>query len=387
MRVQPTICLLAAIASGCSQSAGASDSGAADADRRDAAAIDASSPEGGAASSDAGLPRPERLYVGQDDGELVAHTIGPDGTLAQTSRSRVGMTPSFVAMGRDPRFAYAVSDRDGEIVALAIDPATGAATRINARPSGGGAPTHVTLDPAGTHVLAANYEGGSVRVYPIEADGALGPPSDTESAGANAHAVYVDPSSRWALVPCLGIDRVVIYAYDAGAGTLSAHGGYETAPGAGPRHLAIEGDRIYVLNERDSSLDALAFDAGAGTLAHLQTISTLPDAFSGRNTAAEVFVHPQGAFVYASNRGHDSIAAFAIEPDGRLRAIGHGPLMARTPRSFAITEDGARLYAGAQGDDRVVRFAIAADGTLRREGATDVGAAPVFVGVFGSERR
>lgn len=386
MRVQ-TIPLLATLAIGCGAPAaddggpgdgGAGDAAPSDGSSTDAAPIDAP----GTPEIDAGSPRAVRLYVGQGDGQLVVHRIGGDGSLTETSRLRTGLTPSFVAMRPDRRFAYAVSDGEGEVVALAVDPATGATTRLNARPSGGAGPTHVSVDRAGRHVLVANYGGGTVRVFPIEGDGSLGAPTDTEAAGANAHAIDTDPTDRWALVPCLGIDRVVVYAYDAGAGTLEPHGGHDAARGAGPRHLAFGAAHVYVVNELDSTVDVLALDAAAGTLSHVQTISTLPAGFSRGNSTAEILVHPRGDLVYASNRGHDSIAIFSIGGDGRLTARGHGMLMARTPRSMTITPDGARLYAGAQDDDRVIHFSIGADGALTRDGSTAVGAAASFVGAL-----
>ena len=388
MRVQTASVLLGMVAlvTGCSGAyMEGVDGGAGDADPGDAAAMDASE-HGDAAAADGGTPGPRtvRVYVGRPDGDLVVHAIGADGALAETSRTRTGHFPSFAALAPDGRSMYVVQEGSAQVVALAVEPGSGRTTVRNAQPSGGDAPTHVSLDREGRFALVANFGAGTVRVFPIAGDGSLGAPVDTESPGANAHAIQVDRSNRWVLVPCRDADRVVIYGLDADTGALTLNATHRTASGAGPRHLAFDadGDRAYLVNEYGSSVDVLAFDPTAGTLDHLQTLSTLPDGFSGSNTGSEILVHPSGRFVYASNRGHDSIAAFEIGGDGTLSARGHALLMARTPRSMAITPDGARLYAGALEGGVVVRFAIGGDGALSREGTTPSSSDPYFVGAF-----
>lgn len=386
MRVQTASVLLGMVAlvTGCSGTyMEGVDGGADDAAPRDA--MDASELDD-AGSADGGTPgrAPVRVYVGRPDGDLVVHAIGADGALTEISRTRTGHFPSFAALAPDGRSMYVVHEGSAQVVSLAVEPGTGRTTVRNAQPSGGDAPTHVSLDREGRFVLIANFGAGTVRVFPIAGDGSLGAPVDTESPGANAHAIVVDRSNRWVLVPCRDADRVVIYRLDADTGALTLNATHRTASGAGPRHLAFDadGDRAYLVNEHGSSVDVLAFDATAGTLHHLQTISTVPDGFSGSNTGSEILVHPNGRFVYASNRGHDSVAVFEIGGDGTLSARDHALLMARTPRSMAITPDGARLYAGALDDGVVVRFAVGPDGALAREGSTPSSSAPFFVGAF-----
>jgi 6-phosphogluconolactonase len=204
---------------------------------------------------------------------------------------------------------------------------------------------------------------------------------DTESPGANAHAIVVDPTNRWVLVPCLGTDRTEVFAFDEATGQLMASGGADST-GDGPRHLAFgrDGRHVYVNNELDSTVDVYTFDPASGALGHVHRVDTL-GGFSGPNTTAEIAVHPSADVLYVSNRGENSIAIFDIAADGRLTRRSAALLEARTPRSFAITPDGAWLLAGAQADDLVVAFQIAADGGLTRVGTTDVPSA-TYVGVF-----
>ena len=197
----------------------------------------------------------------------------------------------------------------------------------------------MTIDKEGRHAIVANYWGGTVEVLPIQADGRLGPPSTVvrhqgrgpspgRQAEPHPHSINLDAANRFAFVADLGLDQVVAYAYDGGKGLLAPHDdGHVSrlAPGAGPRHLAFhpDGRQAYVINELDSTITRLAYDAGAGTLKAVQTVSTLPAGFKGKNSTAEVVVHPDGKLLFGSNRGHDSIAIFTIDgPTGALKAAG-----------------------------------------------------------------
>lgn len=281
--------------------------------------------------------------------------------------------PSFIAF--DPGFAhlYAVDESGNRVVAFAIDPASGALTRIDDQSSGGSGPAHVAV--ADGHVLVANYGDGAVAVLPIAADGGVDAPSQVVNAGSHAHEVVI--AGGHAYVPCLGSDYVAQYAWSQGA--LSPDGQLSTASGAGPRHLALAGDGYaYLVDETASTVMALAVD-GQGQLSALQTISTLPGGFSGSNTGAEIAV--AGAHAYASNRGADDLVVFARDASGRLTAIAHVPTAGMTPRQFSLSPDGRWLFVANQGSNTVVPFGIGTDGVPVAVGASVSVQAPSFVGI------
>jgi 6-phosphogluconolactonase len=240
------------------------------------------------------------------------------------------------------------------------------------------------VDSQGKNVLVANYGGGTSAVLPIQPDGRLAAPSSIiqhsgssvnpeRQEGPHAHSINLDAGNRFAFTADLGLDKVLIYRFDGAKGTLAPNAppSVSTAPGAGPRHFAFHpsGRYAYVINELDSTVTAFRYDGQSGTLTTLQAISTLPAGFSGDTTTAEVQVHPSGRFLYGSNRGHDSIAMFAIDPDtGRLTALGHQPTGGKTPRNFGIDPTGAYLLAANQDSDNLVLFRIEETGRLTSTG-------------------
>ena len=264
--------------------------------------------------------------------------------------------------------------KSGTVSAFALDPQTGALTFLNQQSSRGMSPTHLVVDPTGKNVLAANYNSGSVAVLPIEADGSLGVATGfaqrhgssvnkVRQAGPHAHCVALAPDNRFAFVADLGLDQVLIYQFDAAAGTLTPNAPPFAAvsPGSGARHLAFhpDGHTAYVISELFSTITAFGYDAATGALQPVQTISTLPDGYKKANAAAEVRVHPSGKFLYASNRGHDSIAIFSIDPaNGLLTLIGHQLTGGKTPRSFSIDPTGTYLLAANQDSDTITLFRI-----------------------------
>jgi 6-phosphogluconolactonase len=290
--------------------------------------------------------------------------------------------PSYLAFDPSRRFLYCVNEfkeyegkASGAASGFRIDRASGALTALGTQASHGTDPCHLMVDRGGRNVLLANFASGSVAVLPIGADGALAPASDVvqhagssvdpvRQAGPHAHAVEIDAAGRFAMVPELGLDRVMIYELDAEAGRLRPNARQPwiaTAPGAGPRQIVMHpgGRFAYLINELDSTMTAYAFDAAAGTLAALQTLSTLPAGFAGRSTCAELQIHPTGRFLYGSNRGHDSVAVFALDPaTGRMEARGHVGTGGRIPRNFCLSPDGRFLAAANQDSDNVVMFAI-----------------------------
>jgi 6-phosphogluconolactonase len=300
--------------------------------------------------------------------------IGTAGLAAETEN------PSFLAVHPNQRFLYAVNEvsryegKDaGSVSAFAIDRAAGTLTPLNRVSSRGGGPCHLAVDRSGKWLFAANYGGGSLAAFPVHDDGTLGDASaffqhagssanKARQSGPHAHAAVVSPDNKFMLAADLGLDRVFTYRLDPAAGGLAGEPRFAAiVPGSGPRHLAFrpDGKFVYVLNEMASAVGAVRYDAAAGTLAELQTLSTLPEAFSGENSGAEIVTHPGGKFVYASNRGHDSIAIFRIDAaKGTLTSVDRVSTQGKTPRSFAIDPSGRFLVAANQSSGTLVIFRI-----------------------------
>jgi 6-phosphogluconolactonase len=317
--------------------------------------------------------------------------------------------PSFLALHPSGRFVYAANEMTeidghpgGAVSAFARDPETGALTFLNRQPSHGADPCHVSVDASGRVAFVANYTSGSVALLPIAEDGSLEPasvvhqharrtgsgPNPKRQEGPHAHFITDDPANRFVLANDLGIDQTLVYRLDAASGALPANDPpFARLPeGAGPRHLAFHpaAPYVYVINELGSSVTACRWDATAGTLDPFQTISTLPDGFTGQNSCADIHVAPSGRFLYGSNRGHDSIAAFAIDAsDGSLTPLGQTPTGGEEPRNFAIDPSGRYLLAANQNSDTIVTFALDPEtGTLTATGHVISVPSPVCV-VFG----
>lgn len=312
------------------------------------------------------------------------------------------INPGFVALHPRRPFLYALdqmNSEDGRLIgavsSFSIDEESGQLTRLNQQPSGGAGPCHVTIDGTGQTVLVANYGGGSVSSYPVEADGRLGRaaslvqhagsgPHPSRQRGPHAHSVTVDAASRFAFVADLGIDQVRIYRLDPETALLEAHDppAVELAPGAGPRHFTFHpsGQSAYTINELDNTITTFAYDSENGILEKRQTVPTLPSGFTGANTTAEILVHPTGKYVYGSNRGHDSIVAFAVASDGTLTLIGHYPSQGKHPRNFGIDPTGRVLIVANRDSDNLVPFLIdPASGKLTPTGQTYTLSMPVCV--------
>ena len=330
------------------------------------------------------------IYVYRLDpgsGELThAATVAGPGTL----------NPSYVTLGPDKRRLYAVNEvtggkgPHGTVSAFAIDPATGDLSYLNQQSTHGLAPCFVSIEPEGRYCLVANYETGSVCVLPVEKDGSLGEATDTvqfsgsgpnreRQEGPHAHMILPSPDHRFIHAVDLGADRLLSFRLDMERGVLIAADPAWTQlpPGTGPRHLAFHPHRpfAYVISELKSTIIVCRYDAEQGTFAPLQTISTLPDGFIGQNLGAEILVAPSGRFVYASNRGHDSLAIFAVDSEtGRLTLVGHEASQGVGPRAFILDPSGALLLVANQDTNTVVTFRVDQDsGTLRASGhASDV---------------
>ncbi len=287
-------------------------------------------------------------------------------------------SPSFLAIHPNHKYLYAVSEQGGKdggkVTAFAIDPKTGKLTKLNQQPSGGSGPCHVVVDLAGKTVLVANYGSGSCASYPLHADGKLGEAGSviqhkgssvdkSRQEGPHAHSINVDKNNKFAFVADLGLDKVFVYKLDSDKGTLTPNDPpcCVTEPGAGPRHFAFHpsGKYAFVINEMAQTLTSMKYDADTGVLTKIASYSTLPGEPVKGNSTAEVVVHPNGKWVYGSNRGHNSIVCFSInEKTGELKAVGWQGKGINTPRNFAIDPTGQYMIVGNQGSNRALLFKI-----------------------------
>jgi 6-phosphogluconolactonase len=315
--------------------------------------------------------------------------------------------PSFLAIHPSGKYLYAVNEVDhfgaqksGAVSAFSIDPRNGKLTLLNQVATQGAGPCHISLDKSGKYAFVANYDGGSIAVFPIGEDGSLasaaafvqhsGSSVDKErQQGPHAHWIGTSPDNRFALVADLGLDEILLYHFNAAKGALTPGNppDVKVTPGAGPRHLAFHpnGKFAYVLSEMESSVTAFAYKASNGSLSPLQTISTfsiLRKDQSGPKEAAEIAVHPNGRFLYASNRaGIDTISTFSIDPaKGTLKLRDEYPTMGKTPRNFAIDPTGKFLLAANQESNTIVIFRIdSTTGALTPTGEIAEAPAPVCI--------
>ncbi len=341
-------------------------------------------------------------YTGAKSKGIYVSRLDPaTGKLTAPELAAETTNPSFLAVHPSKRFIYSVGEVDdgkgkgnGTVSAFAIEAKTGKLTLLNQQSSGGGGPCHLALDAKGKCVLTANYGSGSVAALPVRTDGRLGAPTTTiqhtgssvdpeRQKGPHAHFICPSPDNRFALACDLGLDRVIAYRLDASVPKLTAADSkfVPVAPGAGPRHLVFspDGKFVYVINEIISSITAFSYEARTAAMTEVQTISTLPKDSSTTSYCAEIAMHPTGKFLYGSNRGHDSIAVFAVDQDsGKLTDLGPQSTQGQTPRHFAIDPTGRWLLAENQASDSVVVFGIdTITGQLKPTGQTIAVSSPV----------
>jgi 6-phosphogluconolactonase (cycloisomerase 2 family) len=285
--------------------------------------------------------------------------------------------PSFLALDSQQRHLYCVHGGDSfsQVSAFSIEPASGRLRLLGSQPCGGHNPVALSVEPTDRLLVVANYADGTAASLPIREDGSLGPiadlvevtgqtgPHPTEQTKPHPHHIPIDPAGRYFLLPDKGLDRVFVFGLDPATGTLTPADppSVRSRPGAAPRHAAFHPTAryAYVINELDSTLTTYAYDPARGALRELQVLSTLPPDFAGRNTTAEIAVAPSGRFVYGSNRGHDSIVTFAVDPEsGTLTPIGWEPTRGQQPRFFALDPAGAYLYVCNQRSDTIVAFRV-----------------------------
>jgi len=348
------------------------------------------------------------VYIGtysgkEQQGIRVFRLDAATGTLAPLGGASGVGNPSFVALHPNGRFLFAVGEvgnfdakGGGAVAAFATNPETGVLKMLNEQSSGGGAPCHLSLDPAGKNVFVANYGGGSIACLPVGRDGWLHPATafiqhtgssvNKERQGEpHAHSINADAAGRFVVSADLGLDKLLVYRLDADKGKLTPNDppAANVAAGAGPRHFAFHpnGRFAVAVNELNSTITALRYDASRGTLAEIQTLSTLPAGFEGTNYPAEVLFHPSGKFVYASNRGHDSLAIFGVDAaNGHLRLVGHQATHGKTPRGFGLSPSGDFLIAANQETNTLIVFRVdPATGRLTQTGAAVAVPHPVCV--------
>jgi len=348
----------------------------------------------------------KRVYLGTYTGEssqgiYLVEVHEKAGRFYERGLAAKTENPSFLAKHPKLPVIYAVGEIEGDgdggtISAFRIDAETGMLSALNQASTGGAGPCHVAVAPSGAHVAVANYSGGSVALLPLGEDGSLAPASAfVQHAGSSvnpqrqeaphAHSVHFDPSGKYLLSADLGTDQLLVYRYDETAGTLTPNDPPFAAlpPGAGPRHFVFHpsGKFVYVVNELDSTVSVFAWDGETGALEAVQQIGTLPKDFTGESTTAEIRVHPTGRFLYASNRGHDSITVFTIDAKtGLLNLVGHSPTGGSTPRNFNLDPSGRFLIAANQRSDSVFLFRVDQNtGRLTATGSSVAVGAPVCV--------
>jgi len=317
-------------------------------------------------------PQSQGIYAFRFDDETGA--LSPLGLAAETP------SPSFLALHPNGKVLYAVNEthdgpgNSGMVTAFGIDPATGRLTKINEQPSRGADPCHLAVDATGQYLVVANYTGGNFVVFPLTADGHLAAassilansgsgPNHERQDGPHAHDVVFDAANRFLVAVDLGLDQLFVYRFDRAVGgfTFSDPPSARVKPGAGPRHFAFhpDGRHAYSINELDSTVTALEWDPSNGKLTAGPSVSTLPAGFAGENSTAEVEVDSRGRFLYGSNRGHDSIAVFRINPvSGALTLIAHTLTRGKEPRHFTLDPTGRWLIAGNQNSNTLAVFRV-----------------------------
>ena len=326
------------------------------------------------------------LFVGTytrttSEGIYVYRMDNSTGVLERVAVTGGIKNPTFLALSPDNSHLYAVAEINehcgrptGAVYSYSVSPDSGDLAYVNQQSTGGPGPCHLTVDATGAHVIVANYQGGSICVLPIQTDGSLGEMSEfIQHEGSSviphrqrephAHSVNLDPNNRFIYAPDLGMDKVMIYQLDLDSGNLLANkpAFVQVAPGAGPRHFAFhpDGTRAYVLNEIGNTVTAFNWDPESGSLEEFQTVTTLPADFLETSHTADLHIHPNGRFLYGSNRGHDSIAIFEIAPDtGGLTPRGWASTQGRTPRNIAIDPSGQFMLAENQDSDSIFTFRI-----------------------------
>ncbi|AXC12093.1 6-phosphogluconolactonase [Acidisarcina polymorpha] len=308
-------------------------------------------------------------------GFSLAHFDTETGKLTEPVFLEEAVAPAYFIIRPDGRRLYTCNSFPGSSVsAYAIDPATAKLTLLNRQPSGGGDPSYVSLDPSGRYLMVANYLGGSAAVFALRHDGSIGrrtafvqhvgaslDPNDPRHA--HAHSIRFDPSHRFVLLADLGLDKIFVYRLNPKTGALTPNDPpfATVAPGSGPRHIAFDPrDRyVYAINQTANSIVGFGWDSNRGILTRFETVSTLPKGFKGENTGSEILMHPSGKFLYATNRGNNSVAVFSVQADtGRLTPVQYISTQGKTPRNADFDPTGKWLLVTNKDSNNAVVFRI-----------------------------
>jgi len=332
-----------------------------------------------------------KVLVGKGKGIYIYEIDAQSGQVHLDAIKEGVVNPSYIAFGHDGNHVYAVNElktyngqASGTISAFGSGQKALDLKFLNLQPTMGTDPCHLALDHSGKFVAVANFRSGSVAVFPVLDDGSLGERTafvqhdgssidPKRQARPHAHSVIFDPTNRYLLVPDLGIDKIVVYEFDSETGTIaySQEKSISVTAGSGPRYLEYHpsGTFAYLINELNSTVTAFRVNKERAVLSEIQNIRTLPAGFEGESTCADLHITPSGQYLYASNRGHDSLAIFAIDQNsGKLELIGFESTKGETPRNFAIEPNGEFLLVGNQDTDNIVIFRIEHDGTLKDTG-------------------
>ncbi len=322
---------------------------------------------------------------GPDSGISLGRFNSDTGVLTKPVLAAQAGGPSYFVMSADGKHLYSGWETAGQVAAYEINAQTGALKLLNNVTCGGKGPCHISLDRTGRFALVANYDSGSVAVFAIKPDGSLGEQTGFDQhagkgvdpdrqEGPHAHCVITDPADKFVLCTDLGVDKIYIYKFDAVTGKITPNTpAFGTVkPGSGPRHIMFSpnGKVLYCINEMGGTITAFNWDASAGSLTEFQTISTLPADFKAFNKDAELAFHPNGKFLYASARGHDAIAVFAIDPKtSMLSLVQDMPVGGKTPRYFGFDPTGQWIVAGHQDSNSAAVFRVDANtGKLTQQG-------------------
>lgn len=318
----------------------------------------------------------QRVYFGTYADAIYTATMDPaSGALSAVQKVADTPAPSFLAFHPNGKYLYAVNEtRQGSISAFELLPG-GRLAALNVVSAEGDAPCHLTVSRSGKHVLAANYSSGNATVHALNGNGSIGAltanvqhkgesVNPQRQKGPHAHSINLDAAGAYAFVADLGLDQVKVYQFDDATGALTGAGDYAMAPGSGPRHLCFHpsGKFVYVVNEMLCTVNVAAYVAKGGKLSSVQTIATMDLALRPEFSTAEVVAHPNGKWLYNSNRGHHSITHYGIDSKtGKLARLSNTPILGKTPRNFVLDPTGNYLLAAGQDSDSVTVFKI--DGT------------------------
>ena len=323
------------------------------------------------------------VYIGTNVEEKDVDTIFhfrlnvTNGELLFISATKAGQTPSYLTLDKNRSYLYAALEKEEAVKAFKIDASSGALTLLSKQDSKGG-PCYISLDHTNKFALAANYDGGSVDLFPVKDDGSLDKSADKiqhhgssinkdRQESGHAHYINMDPTNKYAFAVDLGKDQVIRYKLDLEKGKLVSEdpqSAYDSKPGSGPRHIAFHpNDKYaYLIHELGSTVSALAYDANNGTFKEINTLSALPEGWKGENTAAAIHLLPNGKFLYGSNRGHDSIVVYSIdEATGGITLVEHVSAQGKGPRDFEIDPTGKFLVAANEKSNDVFVYSIDQD--------------------------